>query len=370
MVDKHKDIRWRVLARRFIKRSVSLHIRMNRLANCFSLGDRILRVFYAGARSGNVGGGLVKAARLKQYFPEYRFNFNVVYSMSNFSYLDVSDIKCLKDNKTPLIHNQNGVFYPAWFDGDWKSKNLEMAVSYRNSDHVFFQSEFCRRSALEFLGTPSGDSEILYNAVDLDHFRPLSLPKSKSFNVLVTGKFTASLFYRLSLSIEAINVCLKRGLDVHLTIAGYTDKSCFDQVCRLIERLGIAENCSIIGEYSQAKAPMILNRAHVYLMLKHNDPCPNTVIEALACGVPVIYADNGGVSELVGGQCGIGLNSGQVQFETITYPDLEEIVEAITYAMSNLAKYGELPRQRAVDMFSLETWIARHREVFSQMVAG
>ena len=368
MGDKYKKIRLRELARRFIKRSVSLCIQVNRLATRFPLGDQIVRVFYAGARSGSVGGGLVKTARLKEYFPEYRFNFSIVYSLSNFSYLDGSDVKRIKSNQTPLIHNQNGVFYSAWYDGDWKAKNLEMAVSFRNADHIFFQSEFCRISALEFLGTPSGNSEILYNAVDLEHFRPLGLPKRQCFNVLVAGKFTASLFYRLSLSIEAINICLKRGLEVHLTIAGYIDKICFDNVCRLTERLGIAKNCEIIGEYSQAEAPMIFNLAHAYLMLKHNDPCPNTVIEALACGIPVIYVNNGGVGELVGQQCGIGINSAIVQFETIEYPDLEEIVEAITFAMNNLSVYGELPRQRAVDMFSLEKWVGRHREVFSQMV--
>jgi glycosyltransferase involved in cell wall biosynthesis len=37
------------------------------------------------------------------------------------------------------------------------------------------------------------------------------------------------------------------------------------------------------------------------------DPCPNTVIEAIMCGVPVCYNENGGTKELVK-DCGLVLN--------------------------------------------------------------
>ena len=37
----------------------------------------------------------------------------------------------------------------------------------------------------------------------------------------------------------------------------------------------------------------------------HNDPCPNTVLEALSCALPVVYSNTGGVPELVGPDCGV-----------------------------------------------------------------
>ena len=42
-------------------------------------------------------------------------------------------------------------------------------------------------------------------------------------------------------------------------------------------------------------------------MLKYKDPCPNTVIEALSCGLPVLYSKSGGLPELVNNSCGVGL---------------------------------------------------------------
>ena len=35
-----------------------------------------------------------------------------------------------------------------------------------------------------------------------------------------------------------------------------------------------------------------------------NDPCPNVVLEAMACGLPVVHAASGGTVELVGDEAG------------------------------------------------------------------
>ena len=68
--------------------------------------------------------------------------------------------------------NQNGVFYPGWYTGNWEKKNLQMSIFYHASDYVFWQSKFCRYSANKFLGVRKGPGEILYNAVDLNHYKP------------------------------------------------------------------------------------------------------------------------------------------------------------------------------------------------------
>jgi glycosyltransferase involved in cell wall biosynthesis len=45
--------------------------------------------------------------------------------------------------------------------------------------------------------------------------------------------------------------------------------------------------------------PQALRSADAYLSLLQNDACPNVIIEALACGLPVIHVPSGGVPELV-----------------------------------------------------------------------
>ena len=44
----------------------------------------------------------------------------------------------------------------------------------------------------------------------------------------------------------------------------------------------------------------LLRQHDIYLTASENDPCSNAVIEALACGLPVLYRNDGGHPELVG----------------------------------------------------------------------
>jgi glycosyltransferase involved in cell wall biosynthesis len=44
----------------------------------------------------------------------------------------------------------------------------------------------------------------------------------------------------------------------------------------------------------------LLRQHDIYITASSNDPCSNAVIEALACGLPVLYLDDGGHPELVG----------------------------------------------------------------------
>lgn len=44
----------------------------------------------------------------------------------------------------------------------------------------------------------------------------------------------------------------------------------------------------------------ILRQHDIYISASQNDPCSNAVIEALACGLPVLYLNDGGHPELVG----------------------------------------------------------------------
>ena len=79
------------------------------------LKSKEIRIFYAGALSGDNGGPYVKINRIKTFFPKHYFNFNLVYILSNALFLMPNSIKFLKKLKITLILNQNGVFYPGWF---------------------------------------------------------------------------------------------------------------------------------------------------------------------------------------------------------------------------------------------------------------
>jgi glycosyltransferase involved in cell wall biosynthesis len=44
----------------------------------------------------------------------------------------------------------------------------------------------------------------------------------------------------------------------------------------------------------------LLRQSDIYVTASRNDPCSNSLVEALACGLPAVYLDSGGHPELVG----------------------------------------------------------------------
>lgn len=336
------------------------------------VGNLKPRIFYGGVRSGDVGGGLVKIARLSSKYPNHWLGFNVFYSISNSVVLNSSSISLLKRRNVRIVHNQNGIFYPDWYAGDWRKKNLEMSCALVEADWVFYQSKFCQLCADQFLGQPTGKSEILYNAVDLGLFRPRVTPKPKdstdAFCVLVTGKFTRQIFYRLELSLRALHYGASLGLNLQMLVAGYMDRFCIEKFSELVALLGLGTRVIWRGAYRQDQATGIYNSADLYLMLKQNDPCPNTVIEALACGLPVVYADSGGVGELVDSCCGIGLDCKQQGLLAVNSPEIDQIVEGLKQAMDRHTDMAVAARERAVEKFSLANWLSRHQVVLDLLL--
>ena len=76
----------------------------------------------------------------------------------------------------------------------------------------------------------------------------------------------------------------------------------------MINQKNLSKYIQINNTYLQIDAPTIYQKHEVYINLKYLDPCPNAVIEALSCGLPVIYSNSGGTPELVGNNAGIGLS--------------------------------------------------------------
>ena len=95
--------------------------------------------------------------------------------------------------------------------------------------------------------------------------------------------------YRVIAVIYALNEVIKRGYKFNLLIAGKIDKIHTYINKKVINDLGLKNFVKYIGMYNQNNAPKVYQSSHVYVMLKYKDPCPNTVIEAMSCGMPILF---------------------------------------------------------------------------------
>jgi len=245
-----------------------------------------------------------------------------------------------------------------------------MARSFHGADHVFYQSEFCRKAAHRFLGVREGPGEILYNAIDTQKFRPQTngaRGRSSETTFLLTGKIGTHLFYRLESTLQGLAEARKRGLDAKLVIAGGLDSSAWKATRQLAADLKLDDCIRIVGPYSQAEAPFLYASAQAYVTTKNQDPCPNAVLEALACGLPVLYSNTGGVPELVGCEAGIALDCKE-DWERPQVPSTSDIADGMIQIAERAAEMSSAARARAVSLFDVRDWLNRHDQIFHQLL--
>ena len=102
--------------------------------------------------------------------------------------------------------------------------------------------------------------------------------------------------------IEAVRQLRAAGHDVRLEIAGQDDAggSGFRLVLeQLIRQHGLGEHVRLLGAIDAAAVKAKLLDAHVFALASWHEPLGVAYMEAIACGVPTIGTDAGGVPELI-----------------------------------------------------------------------
>ena len=328
--------------------------------------ERGIRVFYGHdvvpAAGDRVAGGTAKFQRLAARFPNEPTRFNLLYLGSTSLPRDVRPLLALARRRDiPVVLNQDGVAYPAWAGTAAADLNRPFRRALLAADHVLFQSEFSKRSSDEFLGAPRGPWEILYNAVDVEHFTPAGEPPPGGPVLLLGGDQTQA--YRLELALRTFAEVLRSEPDARLIVTGRTVSDVHD----LLDRLRLVGCVEFVGPYTQREAPSLLRRAHVLLHTKVMDPCPSAVIEAMACGLPVVFPASGGTVELVGDRAGIGVPH-QESWERDQPPEPGALAAATIEVLGSLETYSAAARRRAVERFALGPWLDRHAQLFAELV--
>ncbi len=323
--------------------------------------DIIDKIFYAGAETRNVGGPYLKIEKLQKFFPEFIWKFNIIYVLSNSPKLNKWSINLIKKRKIPLILNQNGVFYPAWYKGDYERQNLPISKIYHCADYVFWQSNFCKKASDRFLGKRLGEGEILYNSVDTKMFHPKKGTNNKIFRFLITGNIRKQNNYRIYSVLEAFQDITIHNKYVHLYIAGIVED--IEKLKAEVNKLNINEYITFLGPYSLKDAPFIYQMADAYVTMSFQDNCPTAVIEAMSSGLPILYSSSGGIPELVGKNSGIGLEVSE-DWKKINVPKKQQIYIGLLEIMKKRNNMSDFARERAVKLFDIDAWIKRHKEVF------
>jgi glycosyltransferase involved in cell wall biosynthesis len=119
------------------------------------------------------------------------------------------------------------------------------------------------------------------------------------------------------------------------------------------------------GLVPQERIPEIDRSAHILYSADVNAACPNSVIEALACGLPVLAYNTGALPELVNGDAGRVVPYGGDPWQ-LDPPDLNALSEAALEILNNQAHFRRAARGHAEANFNLEKMVDDYIQVLQK----
>ena len=155
----------------------------------------------------------------------------------------------------------------------------------------------------------------------------------------------------------ATRLLLDDGLEVEVWLAGSGPLE--DETKRVARELEIERNVRFLGFVANQRLLEWLSTGRIDLVVLPSDAegLPVTLIEALACGVPSVAADAGGVGELLGDGCGGVVPSG----------DARALADAIAEALRSperRAAWIRAGRIRVEQEFAVEVIVQRLTALF------
>ncbi|KJS01686.1 MAG: hypothetical protein VR65_08020 [Desulfobulbaceae bacterium BRH_c16a] len=334
------------------------------------------RVFYGHDHIPSPGekasGGIIKCQDLQKDFPNVVRGANVLYLVS--SALPTCPeilVKYTKKSCVKLIVNQNGVAFPAYHGNNLEKMNGPRRFLLQQADHVIYQSDYCKISADKYLTDTVENYSILHNPVDVQFFLPAKKPARPTKPVLLMAG-SHGFFYRISSAVQVLSSLKKLGIEAKLMIYGRLAwkndaEECRKELIAVCRKYGAEDMVEFGKSYRQIDAPSIYQSADLLIHTQYNDACPRTVVEAMACGLPIVYSKSGGVPELVGEEAGRGV-SVPMDWEKVHPPNPDQMAEAVVEVLSSIDQYATAARERAVKRFDVRDWLEAHKKIFETVL--
>src|SRR6266850_250247 len=172
-----------------------------------------------------------------------------------------------------------------------------LSAAYRRPDHIVAASQGLRRRLTEALGVPRGRVSVIPNPVDLVRIqaearRPLPEYPPGDF-VLGVGRLTASKGF--DVLIRASARLFRQERPIRLVILGDGEER--ESLIRLTRQLGIEHLVTMPGY--EANPWRLMSRAIAVAVPSRQEGFSNVIVEAMACGAPVIATKCHGPLDIV-----------------------------------------------------------------------
>jgi glycosyltransferase involved in cell wall biosynthesis len=244
-----------------------------------------------------------------------------------------------------LCHILGGPTYSLTLHGDLPVYGTDHGSKMAGASFVACVTAPLRQQVLEKVGLPAERTGVLWMGVDTEAFR---VDDGRAYeparlHLVTVARLNAMKGHCHALA--AMRAAIDRGCDVRYTIAGEGPHR--GEIEAAIKRLELTDRVEMAGTMSESAVRALLQRADAFVLpsVGLGEAAPVSVMEAMACGLPVIASIIGGTPDMIT----TGVNG-------LLIPQADE--KALADAFVLLAKdpaerrrLGHAARERAVSVF-------------------
>jgi glycosyltransferase involved in cell wall biosynthesis len=276
--------------------------------------------------------------------------------------------KLAKLYEKPFVLTQHNTFidYNNVFDHVERLNDLTVGKQNLNgADKIIAISNATKEYVLR-LGAKPSKVKVVYNGVDLARFRPIAgkreemrkkLGISKNSIVVLTVR---RLVYKNGIDtlIDTARIAIKKNPRIVFLVVGKGPD--LDNVKLQVAQLGIEANFKLTGFVSDDNLPSYYNVADLFVLpSKSGEGLPLVALEGMACGLPVIATDVGGIREILKEDYG--------KLVTPNHPEL--LAEAVLdFATIDFSSRSEELRIMVEKRFSWDANVKRLVEIYEELI--
>ena len=165
----------------------------------------------------------------------------------------------------------------------------------RMADDIVVPSEFLRRVFARF----GVAATVVPNVVDVERFAPtksgMAKPLPDAPHVVIGRNLEA--IYDVATALRSFAILHAARPGARLSIAGSGPERA--RLDRLVDELGLVDAVTFCGTLSRDAMADLYRRATLLLNSSVVDNTPNALLEAMACGIPIVSTNAGGIPYLV-----------------------------------------------------------------------
>ena len=293
--------------------------------------------------------GILTCFRIARYFKQ--LNMDLIHS---FHYApDYSEALAAKIAGIPWIYTKKNMNWGGKSKNGWKLRTVL-------ANHIIAQN----KSMINWFFSNSKKISLIPRGVDIHHFSPKSknlnlleqllIPKSEKVILTVANLVPVK---GIEVLLDAFELLSKNNDNITLLIVGENNNEYGTTLKKKSKRMKFNHKILFIGKVQNIVDYYSIADIFILPTLKKGEGCPVSLLEAMACGLPVLASDIPGIQDILEPIHHCLFNAGEV-------PELQKGIEKLLIKNEN--KKNENNRDQIKMNYSIEKEVKSHEIIYKK----